>query len=492
MHMQDLARPAIDAVRDGRVRIVPDRWSRIYLDWMENIRPWNISRQLWWGQRIPIYYCPDGHATAAVDMPDACGTCGSSELTQDPDVLDTWFSSALWPFATLGWPDRTADLERYYPTSFMNTSSQILYLWIARMIMMGIHFMGDVPFPTVLINPTILNEKGQRMSKSLGTGIDPLEVVDEYGADAARFAVLSAGSIMQQEIRIAGYERAEEGRNFANKVWNASRFVLQNLADDASTTDFTLSLGLPDRWILSRTAAITDEVTRDLETYDLTTGLRSIYDFFWSEFADWYIESAKLRLRGDDADGIATTKAVLWSVLDRAMRILHPYMPFVTEEVWQHLRDEVPPGALAPSGYESSPPDSIMIAAWPQGVGTRDEAAESDMSELIEVVRAVRTLRADHKVKPRARIDAQLISTSRAGLLSANLTTVVSLAGLGHVEVLTGAPKAGADMAEAVTANVTIRVPLSQLTDIEEEVKRTEREITRLEGELAEGRGTVG
>jgi valyl-tRNA synthetase len=495
MHMEELAKPAIDAVKDGRVKIVPDRWTRIYLDWMENIRPWNISRQLWWGQRIPIYYCANGHATASIDIPPACRECGLSELTQDPDVLDTWFSSALWPFATLGWPERTPDLERFYPTSFMNTSSQILYLWIARMIMMGIHFMGEPPFPTVLINPTILNEKGQRMSKSLGTGIDPLEIVEQYGADAARFAVLSAGSIMQQEIRISGYERAEEGRNFANKIWNASRFVLQNLRDEESSpnvSSFTPRLDLVDRWILSRTAAITSELTRDLDTYDLTVALRSIYDFFWGEFADWYIESAKLRLRADDPTDRATARAVLWSVLDRSMRLLHPYMPFVTEEVWQHLRLAVPAGALELSGLATRLSDSIMIAPWPEDVRARDAAAEHDMIVIIEVVRAIRTLRADHKVKPRARIDAQLISPNREALLKANLNTIASLAGLGKAGVVAVAPPAGISVAESAAAGVIIRVPLSQLTDIEEEIKRTQREIDRLEGELAKVRSLLG
>ena len=492
MRMRDLAKPAIEAVRDGRVKIVPDRWSRIYLDWMENIRPWNISRQLWWGQRIPIYYCPNGHATASIEMPSACSECGLKDLAQDPDVLDTWFSSALWPFATLGWPERTPDLERFYPTSFMNTSSQILYLWIARMIMMGIHFMGDIPFPTVLINPTILNEKGQRMSKSLGTGIDPLEVVEQYGADAARFAVLSAGSIMQQEIRISGYERAEEGRNFANKIWNASRFVLQNLGDDdeipQDPSGFGLQLDLVDRWILSRTASVTDEVTGDLDSYDLTVALRSMYDFFWGEFADWYIESAKLRLRGDEPTARATARAVLWSVLDRTMRLLHPYMPFVTEEVWQNLRLTVPPGALGLSGLAAPLSDSIMVAPWPQPGDRVDVAAERDMGVIIDVVRAVRTLRADHKVKPRARIDAELISTDHQAVLSANADTIASLAGLSQVVVVTVAPRAETSVAESAASGVIIRVPLSQLTDVDEEIRRTTRDIDRLDGELVKVR----
>ena len=293
MHMNQLAEPAIDAVRSGKVRFVPERWGKIYLDWMQNIRPWNISRQLWWGQRIPIYHCENGHIVASVDEPEVCSECGSKSFTQDPDVLDTWFSSALWPFATLGWPGETPDLKRFYPTSFMNTSSQILYLWIARMIMMGLHFLGEVPFPVVLINPTILNEKGQRMSKSLGTGIDPVDSVNKFGADATRYGIMSAGSLLQQEIRFAGHERAEEGQKFANKIWNAARLTLTAIGNVSEGWTGEISLDIADRWILSRLASAISGVTASMESYDLNLGTRALYDFFWREFADWYLELVK-------------------------------------------------------------------------------------------------------------------------------------------------------------------------------------------------------
>ncbi len=492
MRMDELARPAIKAVRDGRVRFVPDRWARVYLDWMENIRPWNISRQLWWGHRIPIYYCRDDHVTASVEPVKSCPKCGSTEIVQDPDVLDTWFSSAIWPFATLGWPDETADLRRFYPTSFMNTSSQILYLWIARMIMMGIHFMGEVPFPVVLINPTILNEKGQRMSKSLGTGIDPLEIVGQYGADAARFGVFTAGSIIQQEIRISGYERADEGRKFANKVWNVSRFLLQSLSSAASEAgEQPLSLSLPDRWILSRLSIVRDQVTADMESFDLTSGLRKLYDFFWSEFADWYVEFSKTELRSDQPAEVSTARAVLWSVLDRALRLLHPYMPFITEEIWQRLRLDPPSHALELSELSQPLPPSIMVAPWP-GEGPRDETVEDSMGRVMEVVRAIRNLRAEHGVKPQARLTAELSTSSSESRLTQTAGVIRDLAGLSNLTISKIPGESSEDVAEAIAGDVTVRIPLSQLTDVGEEIARMSREIDAAEGAAARAEQLLG
>jgi valyl-tRNA synthetase len=493
MRMTELAQPAIDVVRSGKVRFVPERWARIYLEWMENIRPWNISRQLWWGHRIPIYRCPNGHETAAADRPEACRECGAAELAQDPDILDTWFSSALWPFATLGWPEETADLKRFYPTSFMNTSSQILYLWIARMIMMGIHFMGDIPFPVVLINPTILNEQGQRMSKSLGTGIDPTETVAKYGADATRFGVFSAGSIVQQEIRMAGYEKAEEGQRFANKVWNVARFVLQNLAPDPEAEaagrepfgEATTSLNpdmfsIADRWILGRVDSLTALVTGHMEdTLDLTAGLRAIHEFFWGELADWYVEIAKLDLRHADGRRRAAVRAVLWSVLDRAMRLLHPYMPFITEEVWQHLRPLVPAGGLEPSGLSAQLPESIMLAPWPKAGAVEDRRAGDQMASLIELVTALRNLRATHNVKPGARLSATAVGRAGDGSLGELKTMVEGLAGLSALTLEQNEAAPNGRTAEVSAGGITLRVPLNELTNVEEEIARVERELAR-------------
>jgi len=478
MHMKDLARPAIDAVRDGRVRFVPDRWTRVYLDWMENIRPWTLSRQLWWGHRIPVYYCADGHATAAKSWPDACPTCGKPIEGQDPDVLDTWFSSALWPFATLGWPEKTADLERYYPTSFMNTSSQILYLWIARMVMTGLKFMGDVPFPDVLINPTILNKHGQRMSKSLGTGIDPLKLIDEYGADALRFGLITSGSTHQQDIRFSP-ERVELARNFGNKVWNVARAIISQQGRDEGACE--LRLRIEDRWILGRLSAITSGVTADLERFELNGAGQQLHDFIWSELADWYLEAAKIRLYDDDdPEGARTAAAVLWSVLDRVVRMLHPYMPFLAEEIWQHLRGTGSLAAHGLSGWSMELPSSVMQANWPSPDGA-DAQAERDMDLAIAIVRAVRTARAEYKVEPAKYVSATIAAGSREYVidtLSSVIGRLARLEPLSVVDVVADQPR---QVVALLVGEVTVYLPLAELTDIEGEKQRLGKELATSE-----------
>ncbi len=478
MHMKDLARPAIDAVRDGRVRFVPDRWTRVYLDWMENIRPWTLSRQLWWGHRIPVYYCADGHATAAKSWPDACPTCGKPIEGQDPDVLDTWFSSALWPFATLGWPEKTADLERYYPTSFMNTSSQILYLWIARMVMTGLKFMGDVPFPDVLINPTILNKHGQRMSKSLGTGIDPLKLIDEYGADALRFGLITSGSTHQQDIRFSP-ERVELARNFGNKVWNVARAIISQQGRDEEACE--LRLRIEDRWILGRLSAITSGVTADLERFELNGAGQQLHDFIWSELADWYLEAAKIRLYDDDdPEGARTAAAVLWSVLDRVVRMLHPYMPFLAEEIWQHLRGTGSLAAHGLSGWSMELPSSVMQANWPSPDGA-DAQAERDMNLAIAIVRAVRTARAEYKVEPAKYVSATIAAGSREYVidtLSSVIGRLARLEPLSVVDVVADQPR---QVVALLVGEVTVYLPLAELTDIEGEKQRLGKELATSE-----------
>ena len=478
MHMKDLARPAIDAVRDGRVRFVPDRWTRVYLDWMENIRPWTLSRQLWWGHRIPVYYCADGHATAAKSWPDACPTCGKLIEGQDPDVLDTWFSSALWPFATLGWPEKTADLERYYPTSFMNTSSQILYLWIARMVMTGLKFMGDVPFPDVLINPTILNKHGQRMSKSLGTGIDPLKLIDEYGADALRFGLITSGSTHQQDIRFSP-ERVELARNFGNKVWNVARAIISQQGRDEEACE--LRLRIEDRWILGRLSAITSGVTADLERFELNGAGQQLHDFIWSELADWYLEAAKIRLYDDDdPEGARTAAAVLWSVLDRVVRMLHPYMPFLAEEIWQHLRGTGSLAAHGLSGWSMELPSSVMQANWPSPDGA-DAQAERDMNLAIAIVRAVRTARAEYKVEPAKYVSATIAAESREDVidtLSSVIGRLARLEPLSVVDVVADQPR---QVVALLVGEVTVYLPLAELTDIEGEKQRLGKELATSE-----------
>jgi valyl-tRNA synthetase len=481
MRMEELAAPAIDVVQDGSVRFVPERWSRVYLDWMARIRPWTLSRQLWWGHRIPIYYCANGHATAAKSWPDACQRCGAPIERQDPDVLDTWFSSALWPFATLGWPAETPGLERFYPTSFMNTSSQILYLWIARMIMTGLKFCGDVPFPAVLINPTILNREGQRMSKSLGTGVDPLDLIGEYGADALRFGLMTSGSTHQQEIRFAT-ERVEQARNFANKVWNVARVIVANQADEPEQE---LDLLLADRWILSRVGVITRAVTVDLERYEFSGAGHQLHDFVWSELADWYVEMAKSRLYEGDVRARFTARAVLWSVLDRITRLLHPYMPFLSEEIWQHVVRTGSAAARRLSGWDTELPGSVMIAAWPRPVD-QDTSAEREMGLLMDVVQAVRTVRSEYRVDPGAWISASVVAGREAYVFEGNEETLARLARLRPVVLGRTLDRQPERSVSVLVGDVTVYLPLAELTDITTERERLRKEMATAE-RAAEG-----
>jgi valyl-tRNA synthetase len=482
MRMDELARPAMDVVKHGRVRLVPDRWSHVYLDWMEKIRPWTLSRQLWWGHRIPIYYCADGHATAAKSAPAACSTCGREIVRQDPDVLDTWFSSALWPFAVLGWPEKTRDLEQFYPTSFMNTSSQILYLWIARMIMTGLKFMGDVPFPVVLINPTILNKHGQRMSKSLGTGIDPIDLVRDYGADALRFGLMTSGSTHQQDIRFST-EKVEQARNFANKVWNVARAVITNQAEGE---DGELQLQTSDLWILSRASALTAEVSSDLDRLEFSGAGQRIHDFIWSELADWYLEMAKLRLYDDpNAAARFTARAVLWSVLDRSIRLLHPFMPFLTEEIWQHLRTSGSETARRMSGWDGPMPDSIMVAPWPAPTD-RQESAERAMALVMEVIRRVRAVRSEYRMDPGKYVSATIVAGTQMRALRGQTNTIGRLARLQPIAVCDVLSEKPANAVTVLVGEITIYLPLDELTDVMAERGRLTKELESARSALAD------
>jgi valyl-tRNA synthetase len=473
MSMVQIAPPASQVVEEGRVRFVPERWARVYVDWMAKIRPWTLSRQLWWGHRIPIYYCADGHATAAKSWPSACEKCGGAVESQDADVLDTWFSSALWPFAVLGWPEQTEDLKRFYPTLFMNTSSQILYLWIARMVMTGLKFMDAVPFPLVLINPTILNKHGQRMSKSLGTGIDPLDLVREHGADALRFGLMTSGSTHQQDIRFSP-ERVEQARNFANKLWNIARAVISNQAD-ADSDPAALELRDSDRWILSRLSAVTEEVTRDLERLEFSGAGQRLQDFVWSELADWYLEIAKLRLYDAEPAASATAQAVLWSVLDRVVRLLHPYMPFVTEEIWQQLRATGSDAARSLSGWDAAMPESVMVAPWPEP-GERDEAREAVMSRVMEIVRNVRAVRSEYRVEPARLITATIAAGTALPALRGQTNIISRLARLQPLTVCDVLAEKPADSVSVLVGEATIYLSLAELADVQAEVQRLTRE----------------
>ena len=405
--MQPLAAPAIKVVKDGAIRFVPERFTKIYLNWLENIRDWCISRQLWWGHRIPVWYCQAcGGELAAVTEPEACPECGSKDLEQDPDVLDTWFSSALWPFSTLGWPEQTPELKHYYPTSVLVTARDIIFFWVARMIFMGLEFMQEPPFREVLIHGLVLDKYGKKMSKSRPeTNIDPLEVIEKYGTDTLRFT-LATGTTLGQDQRFQ-MEKIEGVRNFANKIWNAARFILMNLEDytapdyseEASAAEIKrekVNLVLPERYILSRLQKITTEVEEMINRYDLGGAANLLYDFIWSEFCDWYIELAKTNLKvGGRARRL--TQEVLVHTFRRILQLLHPYMPFITEEIWQTLPHEG---------------ETLMLTPWPLADSAwQDESAEEEMNMLMGIVKAIRNIRAEVGVDPGRKVEAIFMAT---------------------------------------------------------------------------------
>ncbi|MDR7418333.1 MAG: valine--tRNA ligase [Armatimonadota bacterium] len=462
--MAELAKPAIEVVRTGRIRFHPERWTGVYLNWMENIHDWNISRRLWWGHRIPIYHCGNGHMAAGREAPARCPKCGATELRQEEQILDTWFSSAAWPFATLGWPSQTPDLTYFYPTSVLVTGRDIIFLWVARMIMFGLEFAGDVPFTDVYINPTVMNLEGRRMSKSLGTGLDPLDYVEQgYGADAMRFALTLRCSQGQQDLRF-GEKMLDDVRNFNNKIWNASRFVRMHLEGfDPSAGPGPWSV--IDRWIRSRYARIIGAVTDALESFDFDKAARTLYDFVWSEFCDWYLELAKVDLYRDDlpAERRRAIQHTLWSVLEGTLRLLHPIMPHLTEEVWQSL----------PHAGES-----IVIAAWPRPDDAAvDEAAETQVGTLMAVVRAVRSMRADLGLAPTARVAPSLRAPrDTQALLAAHRDYLAALTRASQISLGDGAagqPGTVGTVVEGV--EVSLRVA---------EADR-ERARKRLQGELS-------
>jgi valyl-tRNA synthetase len=465
--MKELAAPAIDAVRSGRISIVPAQpFQKIYLEWMTNIRDWCISRQLWLGHRIPVWYCSGGHMTVAVDDPDACAACGSHDIVQDPDTLDTWFSSQLWPFSTLGWPDETDDLQYWYPTSVLVTAYEIIFLWVARMIMMGLHFMGDIPFHTVLMTGIVRDFEGKKMSKSLGNVVDPLDLIERYGTDALRFA-LARAAIPGQDTNVAE-EWIEGDRRFCNKLWNASRFVLQNLADWTPGAP-PAEPDLADRWILSRLAQTREAVSGALDDFQFAEAARAIYHFVWEEFCDWYLEMAKIGLRGGRAGAV---RAVLYHVLETSLRLLHPIMPFVTEEIWQRL-----PRA-------ADDPESIMVAAWPGPEATGlDTQAEEQLGTLQDIVVEIRRFRHEHGLSPRHRIDAAIVGPeSVRRLVERYADELKVLAWLSDARVASDAP--GAGWSRVIAGAAQVYLPLAP-ADVEAERARLERRITEAE-QLAE------
>jgi valyl-tRNA synthetase len=484
--MKPLAEPAIEAVRSGEIHIIPQRFERVYYHWMENIRDWTISRQLWWGHRIPIWYGPDGHAFAAHNASKAQMQASAYygkpvHLEQDPDVLDTWFSSGLWPFSTLGWPEQTEDLETYYPTTLLETGYDILFFWVARMIMLGLKCTGKVPFHYVYLHGMVRDGEGRKMTKSLGNTLDPLDLIAEYGSDALRFTLLTSGT-PGNDMKVSE-SRVEANRNFANKIWNAARFVIMNLHDknlvldidpDRFNSSFRLplrsELGLADRWILSRLQAVQDEVTRLIESWQLGEAGRQLYEFLWNEYCDWYIEAAKVRLYdGSPAEAQATSQ-VLAHVLEHSLRLLHPYMPFVTETIWQNL-----PG-MGDDGR------ALIVARWPHLGGIVDIEADVAFGRIQEAVRAIRNVRSEYNVEPARRIAALFSAGEHAALLEENRALLASLARLDPMQTVIASETPAPDKAVTLaTAGMTIYLPLAGLVDLDAERSRLQKEIDNLD-----------
>ncbi|MFH0941420.1 MAG: valine--tRNA ligase, partial [Chloroflexota bacterium] len=476
VRMAPLAQPAIEAVRDGRITIIPERFTKVYLNWMENIRDWCVSRQLWWGHRIPVWYCTDcGQTIAALGTPASCPKCGSTRLEQDPDVLDTWFSSALWPHSTLGWPDDTEDFRYFYPTTVMETGYDILFFWVARMIMMGLEDTGGIPFRTVYLHGLVRDEKGDKMSKVRGNVLNPLATLEEYGTDALRMA-LTTGTSPGNDIKIAP-ERLAAARNFANKLWNAARFVVRNIEPEKATADFDRSeLPVEDRWILSRLGATVASANRLMAEFQFGEAQRHIYEFVWGDFCDWYIEIAKTRLRTGD---LASPQPVLARVLETSLRLLHPFMPFITEELWQNLKNRMP-GEFAPAA-------SIMIAPYPETGDGADPQAESVMRSVIEIVRAVRNARAHYQVAADRWVEVRIFAGELKSSLSPHLGVIETLARARPVAFLERRPE-GLDASQnlvMVLAETEVVLPMASLLDVEEEKGRLEQEIARCQSEVA-------
>ncbi len=476
--MEEMAKPAIEAIKNGDLTFVPERFDKIYLHWLENIRDWCISRQLWWGHRIPAYYCDDcGEIVVSRTAPEVCPKCGCKHLTQDPDTLDTWFSSALWPFSTLGWPKNTEDLEYFYPTDVLVTGYDIIFFWVIRMVFSGYEQTGKCPFHHVLIHGLVRDSLGRKMSKSLGNGIDPLEIIDKYGADALRLTLVT-GNAPGNDMRFY-MERVEASRNFANKVWNASRFIMMNMEKAEIPEQIDLNtLTDADRWILSKVNSLAKEVTANMDNFDLGIAVQKIYDFIWEEFCDWYIEMVKPRLWNDDD---ATKGAALWTlkhVLINALKMLHPYMPFITEEIFCNLSDE----------------ESIMISSWPEYKEEWNFAAEEKAIETIkEAVRGIRTVRTSMNV-PNSKKATVYVVSDNAEIRDIFEHGKVFFAALGFAsEVLVQADKTGIaeDAVSALLPEAAIYMPLAELVDIEKERERLQKEVKRLEGELARVNGML-
>lgn len=465
--MEPLAKPAVDVVKDGKVKFVPERFDKIYFHWMENIKDWCISRQLWWGHRIPAWYCADcGEVTVSKEDACCCSHCGSKNIKQDPDTLDTWFSSALWPFSTLGFPNDTEELKYFYPTNTLVTGYDIIFFWVARMIFSAVEHTDNVPFDTVLIHGLVRDAQGRKMSKSLGNGIDPLEIIDEYGADALRFT-LATGNSPGNDMRFSD-DKVKASRNFANKLWNAARFVLMYLTDDFKYDGLPADLAIEDKWIVSKVNALAKEVTDNLEKFELGIAIQKLYDFIWDVFCDWYIEIAKIRLQGDDEKAKDTAKSVLVYVLTDILKLLHPFMPFITEEIYQAI----------PHSDES-----IMISKWVEyDESLSFTADEAEMERIMKAIRAIRNRRSEMNIPP-SRKATVYVETAFADTFAMGSEFIKRLASANEVVVGDGFEELG-NTVTIITDDAKIYIPMGDLVDFEAEKKRLEKELAQAQDKL--------
>jgi valyl-tRNA synthetase len=472
--MKELAKPAIDAVKEGKIKFVPERFDKTYFNWMENIRDWCISRQLWWGHRIPAYYCGCGETMVAREMPEKCTRCGGTNLRQDEDVLDTWFSSGLWPFSTLGWPEKTEELEFFYPTNVLVTGYDIIFFWVARMIFFGIEVMGEIPYEFVSIHGIVRDAQGRKMSKSLNNGIDPLEIIDKYGADALRFS-LAQGNSPGGDMRFY-LEKVEACRNFANKIWNASRFVMMNLNEAEADTELK-NLDISDKWILTLLNELIEKVTDNLEKFEFGLAASNTYDFLWSEFCDWYIEMAKSRLYGENIADKVTANGVLLKVLRDTLKLLHPLMPFITEEIYTAL-----------AGNEKT----IMTSEWPTVDKNIFENEKRSMEMVMDLIRQIRNIRAEMNVVPSKKAKLILLTDEKKKAqlkeCEAYLEKLAFASDIEFIKDKSGVPN---DAVSVVSDIAECFMPLEDLMDISKEIERLEKEMAELEAEIKRANGKL-
>lgn len=471
--MEPLAKPAVKSVRDGDIKLIPERMEKTYYNWMENIKDWCISRQLWWGHRIPTWYCADcGETIVSREEPTVCPKCGKNHLHQDEDTLDTWFSSALWPFSTLGWPEQTPELKYFYPTNTLVTGYDIIFFWVARMIFSALEYTGEAPFNTVFFHGLVRDAQGRKMSKSLGNGIDPLEIIEKYGADALRFTLVT-GNSPGNDMRFST-EKVEASRNFANKIWNAARFILMNIDGHNVENELPAELAMEDKWIVSAFNRVAKEITENLEKFELGIAVQKLYDFLWDSFCDWYIEIAKIRMQSDDEVSAQNARQVLVWVMSGTMKLLHPFMPFITEEIWQSLPHEG---------------DSVMVAGWPEYLGERSfPQAEADMQRIMDAVRAIRNRRSEMNVPPSRKAHI-FIATAMPQAFSDGSAIISKLAYASQVSISDAFELEGA--VTIVTNDAKIYIPMDELVDKAAEIARLSKELESVEKQLASVEGKL-